>query len=354
MRQAGVRAALLVVAAVALALPPYFAWPAAEPPAAWHPSPLADVPGPRNEALAGAERIPLGGAHGPEDVAFGPDGALYTGVADGRILRRRPDGSLDTVARTGGRPLGLRFGGDGRLYVADAARGLLAMGRDGSVEVLVREHGHRPFRLTDDLDVAADGTVYFTDASTRVGLGDAARDVVEQYPTGRLFSWQAGTGVRLLHGRLAFANGVALDRDERSVLVAETARYRVQRCWLRGDRAGRCDVFADNLPGFPDGVTRGRDGLFWVALVSPRNALLDRVHPHPRLKTALLRLPDALRPGPRAYGRVLGLGEDGRVVHDLHDPSGGAAAFVTNAVEHAGRLYLGSLESGWIARVPVP
>jgi hypothetical protein len=41
-------------------------------------------------------------------------------------------------------------------------------------------------------------------------------------------------------------------------------------------------------------------------------------------------------------------------VHNLQDPAGQAAAFVTNAVEHEGHLYLGSLERDALARVPRP
>lgn len=325
-------------------------------PAAWTPpsSPGTSGAYAANQALSAVERIALGGAHGPEDVAFGTDGALYTGVSDGRLLRVRPGGAAETFATTGGRPLGLRFGPDGRLFVADAQRGLLAVAPEGRVEVLATEHAGLRFGLTDDLDIAADGTVYFTDASSRLGFGQSIQDVVEQRPTGRLLTWRPGEGTRLLHDGLYFANGVALAPDESYVLVVETARYRLQRCWLRGGGSGSCEVFADNLPGFPDGVGGDGHGTFWVALVSPRNALLDRLHPYPVLKTALLRLPDAVRPGPRPYGFVLGLDEQGRVVHNLQDPTGSSYAFVTNVVEHGGSLYLGSLELDAVGRVPRP
>jgi sugar lactone lactonase YvrE len=157
-----------------------------------------------------------------------------------------------------------------------------------------------------------------------------------------------------MHDDLYFANGVALAADESYLVVVETARYRLQRCWLRGERAGTCEVMADNLPGFPDGVSRGEGGVFWVSLVSPRNALLDTIHPYPELKRAMLRLPDTVRPGPVAYGFVLGLDDQGRVAYNLQDPSGKACAFVTNVVEHDGQLYMGSLERNAIARVRRP
>jgi sugar lactone lactonase YvrE len=330
--------------------------PAVNEPVAWTPQeapPLAGELAP-NQALAGAERISVGSAEGPEDVAFGPDGALYTGVADGRILRVPPGGGpAETFVSTGGRPLGLRFAHDGRLIVADMQRGLLSISAGGAIEVLAREHDDIPFGLTDDLDVGADGTVYFTDASSRVPA-DSVRDVVEQHPTGRFLAYRRGEGLRLLHDDLYFANGVALAADESYVLVVETARYRLQRCWLRGERAGTCEMFAENLPGFPDGVTRDEHGTFWVALVGPRSGLLDRIHPYPEIKRGLLRLPGFLRPGPRAYGFILGLDEQGRVVQELQDPAGRRCAFVTNVVEHQGYLYLGSLQGHAICRVRRP
>jgi sugar lactone lactonase YvrE len=319
-------------------------WPIAAAPVAWVPRAAPALSGPyaRNDALAEVQRIDVGG-RGPEDVAFGPDGALYAGLEDGRIVRLRPGGEPETFAHTGGRPLGLAFAPDGRLMVADAARGLLAVDPAGVVAVLSAAEGGRPFGLADDLDVAADGTVYFTDATHRHPVGRSIEAIVEHRADGRLLAYRDGA-TRLVRGNLDFANGVALAADGSFLLVAETASYRITRCWLHGPHAGFCDVFADNLPGFPDGVTRGDDGLFWVAIAAPRNALLDRLHPHPALKKALLRLPGWIRPKPRRYAFVLAYDADGRLVRNLQDPSGRAFRYVTNAVQHEDALYLGSLE----------
>jgi len=355
LRRASARTATLVLAAPALALAYLGLWPISSRPVAWIPPRAPELVGPLavNQALSAVDRLDVGG-RGPEDVAFGPDGLLYAGLEDGRIVRLKPGSAAETFTHTGGRPLGLRFGPDGRLFVADARRGLLAVKADGRVAVLTSSHDGRPYGLTDDLDVTADGTVYFTDATDRHGLGRSVESIVEHQARGRLLAHGPDGSTRLVADGLYFANGVALAADESYALVAETASYRVLKCALAGERRGRCDVFADNLPGFPDGVTRGEGGVFWVALFAPRNALLDRLHPYPALKKALLRLPGWLRPRAQGHGFVLGLDAQGRIVHNLQDPSGRGFAFITNAVENRGALYLGSLELPAVGRIRRP
>lgn len=75
--------------------------------------------------LPPVRRIELPGP-GPEDVVRGVDGAVYTGLATGEILRIDIDtAAVTTVADTGGRPLGLHARQDGSLLICDAERGLL-------------------------------------------------------------------------------------------------------------------------------------------------------------------------------------------------------------------------------------
>jgi hypothetical protein len=101
----------------------------------------------RRLGLAAAERLDVGG-EGPEDLAVGRDGAVFTGLRDGRIVRLDPETlRAATFAETGGRPLGLRFAPDGRLLIADAERGLLAAAPDGSVTVLRQRRRSRARRV---------------------------------------------------------------------------------------------------------------------------------------------------------------------------------------------------------------
>lgn len=48
---------------------------------------------------------------------------------------------------------------------------------------------------------------------------------------------------------LWFANGVAVSPDQTFVVVAETARYRLQKYYLAGPKKGKSEVFVAGLPG---------------------------------------------------------------------------------------------------------
>lgn len=327
--------------------------PSAIDPAAFSPQPASPLPAAPGDALDRAERLGKGLVHGPEDVAVDGRDRIYGGQVDGRIVRMQQDGSgLETFADTGGRPLGLAFGADGRLYVADAVKGLLAVDEDGTIEVLATEAAGLRFGFTDDLDIARDGSIYFSDASHRFGVGDYLYDLLEARPHGRLLVYRPSSRqIEVLADDLYFANGVALAADERFVLVNETYRYRIRRYWLRGPRAGSLDIFADRLPGFADGIASDRRGSFWVAFFTVRNASIDRLHPWPLAKRWLARLPKTLWPKPARYGLVAAYDEAGHMLRALHDRDGDHVPNIASVEPVGEDLYLGTLDHDWIGRV---
>lgn len=351
------RIAIAVAAAFVLLMAYLLLWPVPIDPVAWLPLPAPELAGPYapNDALTRGRRLLDGIGHGPEDVAFDAGGRLYTGFEDGRIFRMTlPDGEPELYADTGGRPLGMVFDAAGTLLVADARRGLIAVAPGSKVTVLATAAGGVPFGFTDDLDLAPDGTIYFTDASSKFGYGDDRLDLLEHGGHGRLMACDRGTGeVRVLLEGLQFANGTAVARDGSFVLVAETGAYRVRRYWLAGPAAGTDEVFIDNLPGFPDNINLTEDGRLWVALPSPRVAAVDRLAPHPFLRGVVMRLPEVLQPDAIRHGFVLAVDAGGRPVASLQDP-GGTVAIVTTVMERDGRIYLGSYREPSLWEVPLP
>lgn len=321
-------------------------WPTPIDPIAYSPFEGPTLSGPLspNTQLQGAEFIGANKLNGPEDMALDNLGRVYTGSDDGEIHRISPDGTVEIFTHTSGRPLGMAFDNHGNLIVADAFKGLLSIDPDGLITVLTTSSEGIDFRFTNDLEIASDGIIYFSDASSRFTQSDYLFDLLEARPHGRLLKFNPHTGeTTTLLSELFFANGVALSENEDFLLVNETYRYRTQRYWLTGPKEGTSEIFLDNLPGFPDNISSTGDGRFWLALFTVRNPIMDSLHPSPFLKKVLSRLPAFMWPKPAAYGFILELDEEGEVIRTLQDPGGETISIVTSVKEFGNKLYLGTL-----------
>jgi sugar lactone lactonase YvrE len=346
-RRFGIFVILILLAALAYLL----LAPVPIAPAAWTPPAAPTLTGQyeKNTRLSPVQRLALGDGHKPEDVALDAQGKIYAGFEDGRIIVLQPDGSQPQVfANTGGRPLGLIFDRSGNLIVADAVKGLLSVNKAGEIKLLAAEADGEKFGCLNDLDVGADGTIYFTEASHKFPMDQHVNDLLEHQPNGRLLALDPQTQKpRTLLRDLYFANGVAVSPDQTYVLVAETGEYRIRRFWLKDSKA---DVFIDNLPGFPDGISSNGKDKFWLALVTPRQALVDRMLPYPFVRKMVVRMPKFLQPGAQRYSFVLGLDSQGRVVDNLQNDSTDCYAQIANVVERNGTLYFGSIGEDTVGR----
>jgi hypothetical protein len=309
-----------------------------------------------NQRLKAVQKIGAQDIPGPEALVLDAQGFLISGLHDGRIIRTAPDShTLEVLANTGGRPLGLAFHPDGRLIVADGVKGLLALDANRQLTPLSSAANGVPFGFTNDVSIDASGRYgYFSDASRRWGYGQDAEAVIEHGGDGRLLRYDFSNGTtQVLLDHLQFANGVALGPDENYVLVNETGAYRISRYWLKGERAGSHDLFAENLPGLPDNLSFNGHERFWVALYTPRNPLLDGFAGYPLLRKVMVRALMVL-PNPIEHKAfVLGLDTDGKVIANLQDGSTGNYSPITSAREYGDWLYLGSLNSKSMARFPL-
>lgn len=338
--------------AVLLAAVYLLAWPVPIDPVAWDAPEDEGLTGAfsPNEMLSFASAIDIEPHAGPEDIVFGAGGILYASVHDGRIVAIRSRRAVDVFAQTGGRPLGIDVAADGSLVVANAFLGLQRVAPDGRVDVLLDSVEGIPLRYANDVAVAADGRIYLTESSRKFGAGDAGDtlaasllDIVEHGGHGALIEYDPRSqAARVLLAGLDFPNGVALSQDERFLVIAETGSYRILRYWLEGDRRGETEVLRDNLPGFPDNVNAGLNGRFWIGLVNPRNALLDRYSGHPFLRKILQRLPRSIRPRPVRSSHVIAIDGSGEVLMNLLDPRA-RYPMLTGALETRERLYFSTL-----------
>lgn len=319
-------------------------------PVRWTPPPV--VP-PKDKRAISVTVVPMPG-EGPEDTLLDAEGNIFTGLLDGRILRISADTKTITeIANTRGRPLGLEWLPDGKVLVCDAGRGLLRLDVEtGELETLAAEFGGVPMKFCNNAAVAADGTIYFTDSSTRFSVDEWMADLLEHSATGRLFRRTTDGKLTKLADGLAFPNGVALSADGNTLFFVETAGYRLLRLDLTIE--GAKPELVVMLPGLPDNISTGSDGLIWVAIGSPRNTLLDfLLDKPPVLRKIVWALPDAVKPKAASVIDIQAYDEAGRLVHDLRGRHAGFHG-PTSAREAGGKVWLASIMGTSLAVFDVP
>ena len=241
------------------------------------------------------------------------------------------------------------------MIIADAVKGLLSADKYGVVKILATEIEGIPLKFTDDVDVGPDNMIYFSDASEKFGVHDYRADLWEHRPHGKIIRYDPSSKkLTLLLDGLYFANGVAVSPDGQFLLFNETYDYSVSKYWLQGPKAGTREKIFTNMPGFPDGISTGSNGIFWIAMYTPRNADADALSPKPFLRKIVFRLPLFMQPAPVRHGFVLGIDANGKTVYNLQDPDLESYSPITSVEEENGVLYLGSLIYPGLAKIKRP
>ena len=274
-----------------------------------------------------------------------------------------------------GRPLGYHYhqheGGGGVLYICNSLTGLLSVNFDekfsSSSTIMLSSNN---ITYANDLDVSIDGTsIYFTSATAAPvilnaveGFYDTMRgcllNMLSGDLSGRLLRYDIHTGeTQLIADGLWFANGVALSHNEDYVLVVETMGFRVLKHWLKGPKAGTSETIINNLPGFPDGISKTTDGsgAYWLCLVSPISPLIAalKMGSFVRYLLAPILTSDLRKLFLKKFSVVLKIDGNGKVLQTLMDPDGTLTSTTSAATQSAdgNHLYLGNLEGDFITSV---
>ncbi|XP_007046542.2 PREDICTED: protein STRICTOSIDINE SYNTHASE-LIKE 5 [Theobroma cacao] len=294
--------------------------------------------------LQGAELVGAGKLQGPEDIAYDSKSRLiYTGCLDGWIKRvRLNDSTVVNLVNTNGRPLGVALGHNDEIIVADAFKGLLNISRDGEVELLTDEADGLKFKITDGVDIADNGMIYFTDASYKYDSNDHLLDMLEGKPHGRFMSFDPVTRkTRVLVSNLYFANGVAVSPRQDSVIFCETTMRRCRKYYIQGNQQGQLEKFVDQLPGFPDNIRYDGDGHYWIGLPLETSATLDLALRYPFIRKVMAIMEKYI--GPLSMGKNAGVfvvDLEGKPVAHYHDHK---LSMVTSGMKIENRLYCGSV-----------
>jgi sugar lactone lactonase YvrE len=159
-------------------------------------------------------RVLAGGLDHPEGVCWDPvSGRIYAGGEAGQIYAVGLDGSVETIAETGGFVLGLAVDAAGRVYACDVGRGEIVCvdPRDGSVGSYASTDGEESIGAPNWLAWDDDGVLYVTDSGD---WGKETGRVWRVDPDGEARIWT--TAVPRL------PNGCCLNAERDALLVIET------------------------------------------------------------------------------------------------------------------------------------
>lgn len=320
-----------------------------------------------NNKLRDVDLIGLGRIEAPEDVILDRDNHLYAGSRHGDIIRfKAPDyQEMEVFAHIGGQPLGMAFDRDWNLLVCVGGMGLYKVTPQREVHCVTDEtnrswasiNDDSRLRLADDLDIAPDGRIFFSEATTRYEMHEWPVDGLEARGNGRIVCHDPRDGsTRTLLRGLKFPNGICVASDGQSIVFAETWGCCVKRYWFDGPRQGQVEVVLDNLPGYPDNINLASDGHYWMALVGMRAPAYDLAMRMPGFRRRMAkRVPvdEWLFPNINT-GCVLKFSERGEVLETLWDLGGENHPMITSMREHRGYLYLGGISNNRIGRYKLP
>lgn len=188
-----------------------------------------------------------------EGPCFDAAGNLWvTDIPWGRLLKITPEGHVSVGAEYDGQPNGLKFLADGRGLIADFKNGLMIFDpTTGAVEPYLPRHLLEPFHGCNDLTVAKNGDLYFTDQGMS-GL---------HAPYGRVYRLTVAGRLELVLDNIPSPNGLVLNKAENALMLAVTRDNAIWRVPLTADGGvTKVGAFIRMSGGNgPDGVAMDED-----------------------------------------------------------------------------------------------
>jgi hypothetical protein len=322
---------------------------------------------------------PLDGALKPnnllEEARIGlgipaPDNLVSTGEtlifsSGDRLLRQPADGSAGALLGvTEGPVAALAWGAGGVLAVA--AGGRISFRNAGADLVAGLSGGAQDWSCVTAMDFAPDGSLVIAIGSSKNGLEDWQRDLLDGESAGSVWRLDPKTGkAKQIASKLAYPNGIAVEADG-NIIVSEAWQKRLIRLAPDGRLLGQV---MEDLPGYPARIGRSVRGGYWLSIFAPRSPLIEFVLREPAYRKAMMAEVDkafwiapALRSGrsfrepmqggalkqmgilkpwapTRSYGLVVELDAGFVPLRSVHSRAGGSRHGVTSAVEAGGKLW---------------
>ncbi len=194
-----------------------------------------------------------------EGPAADAEGAVYfTEITGNRIIKYQPDGAWSEFRNPSRRANGLAFDAEGRLLACEGGGRQLTRTdlATGEVEVLATEYEGKRLNSPNDLVVAKNGNIYFTDPryGDQSGRELATEDVYMVDTDGTLKRVATAP-------EIAKPNGIALSPDQSTLYVADTQPGPPSEARIMAFNVNDDGSLSDPRQLYSFGEGRGVDGM---------------------------------------------------------------------------------------------
>lgn len=249
---------------------------------------------------AAVERLCTGLRWGEGPVWFGDLRSLiFSDIPNNRMLRWcEDDGRISVFRHPSNFCNGNTRDRQGRLITCEHdTRRVVRTEYDGSVTILIDQFNGKPLNAPNDVVVASDHSIWFTDPGYGIMLNYEGHKAEYELPTW-VYRLDPHTGkAAVVADDFVRPNGLCFSPDEKNLYISDTgashglggpAHIRVFDVHNNTLKNGR--IFADMAPGFADGIRCDTDGNLWsssgwgqpeddgVKIFAPNGDLIGNIH----------------------------------------------------------------------------
>ncbi len=276
--------------------------------------PLGDLPGtrypdPRVEVLdkrfhgkvgnAAIERIATGFRWAEGPVFFHASGRLvWSDIPNNRMMQwLEADGHVSVFRQPSNYSNGNTADREGRLVTCEHdARRVTRTEHDGSIAVLMDSYQGKPLNAPNDIVVASDGAIWFTDPGYGIDGPYEGHKAAAELPK-NVYRLDPQTGAAtVVASDFTRPNGICFSPDEKTLYIIDSGithggPANIRSFSVDGGKLSGGKVFAENFaPGFTDGMRTDTEGNVWCSMgwadpkedgvrcYAPTGELIGKVH----------------------------------------------------------------------------
>jgi gluconolactonase len=185
---------------------------------------------------------------------------VFSDIPNHTLWQVTADGTLSKITDDSGYSNGNVVDNNGNIWSARHDRKLSRMTPSGKVDVVAANFNGAPLNSPNDITVASDGAIWFTDPPFGI-QGYGPEKAKEAQPVRGIYRWKDGD-LDLMSGDLTLPNGISF--NDGSLFVADTADGWVYKFSVSASGLGKPERFA-RAGDMADGLAFDSDNNLWLA-----------------------------------------------------------------------------------------